>query len=238
MEEKLRGIVINGISLGENDKLLNIFTLEKGVISAKIKGVKKAGAKLKFASEPFCFSEYTFSVTADRRTVTGASLIDSFYPVRENIVKFFACGTVVEYVKKFLQEGIVSETAFSLVVNTLKEIAYGDSSTLVQTVKFLYHALDLSGFAISEENCLKCQGEIEGRIFFDYNNGAFICEKCYDGEGREISITTYHTLKKIIKNQEVLEENALKVLKLLDFYMDIKAEVKLNSLKELLKMIN
>ena len=238
MEEKLRGIVINGISLGENDKLLNIFTLEKGVITAKIKGVKKAGAKLKFASEPFCFSEYTFSVTADRRTVTGASLIDSFYPVRENIVKFFACGTVVEYVKKFLQEGIVSENTFSLVVNTLKEIAYGDGSTLTETVKFLYSALYYSGFAISEENCSKCQEKITGRIFFDYNNGAFICENCYNGEGREISINTYQTLKKVLKGQEVLEENAVKVLKLLDFYIDVKADVKLNSLKELLKMSN
>ncbi|MBQ0098986.1 MAG: recombination protein O N-terminal domain-containing protein, partial [Firmicutes bacterium] len=46
MEEKLSGIVVSSISYGENDKILNIFTLEKGIVSAKIKGVKKAGAKL------------------------------------------------------------------------------------------------------------------------------------------------------------------------------------------------
>ena len=40
MEEKMSGIVLGGISFGENDKILNIFTLEKGVVSAKIKGVK------------------------------------------------------------------------------------------------------------------------------------------------------------------------------------------------------
>ena len=50
MEEKVSGIVLGGISYGENDKILKLFTLEKGLISAKIKGVKKAGAKLKFAS--------------------------------------------------------------------------------------------------------------------------------------------------------------------------------------------
>ena len=58
MEEKLNGIVLSGVSFGENDKILNIFTLEKGTVSAIIKGVKKAGAKLKFASEPFCFAEF------------------------------------------------------------------------------------------------------------------------------------------------------------------------------------
>ena len=90
MEEKLSGIVLGGVSYGESDKILNIFTLEKGVVSAKIKGVKKSGAKLKFASEPFCFAEFIFSTSKDRRTVTGASLIESFYPLREDIVKYFA----------------------------------------------------------------------------------------------------------------------------------------------------
>ena len=45
MEEKLSGIVLGGVAFGENDKILNIYTLEQGVVSAKIKGVKKAGAK-------------------------------------------------------------------------------------------------------------------------------------------------------------------------------------------------
>ena len=63
MEEKMSGIVLSAVSVGENDKILNIFTLEKGVVSAKIKGVKKAGAKLKFASEPFCFAEFIFDKT-------------------------------------------------------------------------------------------------------------------------------------------------------------------------------
>ena len=112
MEEKMSGIVLGGISFGENDKILKIFTLEQGVVSAKIKGVKKAGAKLKFASEPFCFAEFIFSKRGDMRTVIGASLIDSFYPVREDIVKYFASGTVLEFVKRFYKENIASKDAF------------------------------------------------------------------------------------------------------------------------------
>ena len=57
MEEKLCGIVLSGVNFGENDKILSIFTPDKGVVSAKIKGVKKAGAKMKFAAEPFCCAQ-------------------------------------------------------------------------------------------------------------------------------------------------------------------------------------
>ena len=77
MEEKLSGIVLGGVNFAENDKILSVFTLEKGVVSAKIKGVKKAGAKLKFASEPFCFAQFIFSksealagkITKNRNTI-------------------------------------------------------------------------------------------------------------------------------------------------------------------------
>ena len=112
MEEKLSGIVLGGINFGENDKILNVFTPELGVISAKIKGVKKAGAKLKFAAEPFCFAEFIFSKKGSMRTVIGASLIDSFYSLRLDLKKYFCAGSVVEYVKKFIQEGITSSELF------------------------------------------------------------------------------------------------------------------------------
>ena len=58
MEEKINALMIRSVDYADNDKILSLFSLEQGVISAKIRGVKKAGAKLKFAAEPFCFAEY------------------------------------------------------------------------------------------------------------------------------------------------------------------------------------
>ena len=61
MEKKVNGIVIRAVSYGESDKILTIYTLEEGLVSARIKGVKKAGAKLKACSEPFCFAEFVLA---------------------------------------------------------------------------------------------------------------------------------------------------------------------------------
>ncbi|MBE5754875.1 MAG: DNA repair protein RecO [Clostridiales bacterium] len=237
MEEKMSGIVLGGISFGENDKILKIFTLEQGVVSAKIKGVKKAGAKLKFASEPFCFAEFIFSKRGDLRTVIGASLIESFYPVREDISKYFCAGAIVEFIKKFYREDIVSPETFFTVVSALKSIAYGDIGAKASLVNFFVSALKISGFALSFNGCSKCEGEIDGRIFFDYRSGAFYCEKCFDGTGREVSILTYKALQKAEKG--VLEENdegTLKALKLIEYYLEMRADENLNSLKELIKI--
>ena len=153
MEEKLSGIVVGGVNYGESDKILNIFTLEQGMVSAKIKGVKKAGAKLKFASEPFCFAEYVFSKSGDRRTVIGASLIDSFYSLREDVYKFYAGSVVLEFVRKFQKENIVSEKLFNLTIEALKDITYTDADYKYSLVKFLVLALEEIGYALDFTGC-------------------------------------------------------------------------------------
>ena len=43
MEEKTSGIVLSGIGYGESDKIINVFTPDKGVVSAKMKSVKRQG---------------------------------------------------------------------------------------------------------------------------------------------------------------------------------------------------
>ena len=235
MEEKLSGIVLGGVNFSENDKILNIFTLEKGVISAKIKGVKKAGAKLKFASEPFCFAEFIFSRSGDKRTVIGASLIDSFYPVRENIEKYFCAGAVVEFVKRFFKESMIDEQGFLLTVNALKEIAYSQNH-LSALVKFLLSSLENSGYKLSLDKCFICKKEVGDRVFFDYRRGAFLCQNCFDEIGREISHLTLKALQKAAKDKLVdSDEGTRKALKLLDYYITNRTEENLNSLKELIK---
>lgn len=238
MEEKYSGIVLGGVSFGESDKILNIFTLEKGVVSAKIKSVKKAGAKLKFAAEPFCFAEFLFSKTQEKRTVIGASLIDSFYPIRADIKRYYAGATVLEFIKRFYRESTIDEQEFFYCVNALKYIAYADNpiSTLIS---FFINSLRTVGYSLSLPECFCCQKEIEGRVFFDYRSGAFLCEECREEGAREISIITLQALKKA--QEQTLEDcdiGCVKALKLIEFYLANRAEEVFSSLSELIKILN
>ena len=225
MEEKLSGIVLGGVNVSENDKILSIFTLEQGTVSAKIKGVKKAGAKLKFASEPFCFAEFIFLDKNGFKTVINASLIDSFYPVREDIKKYYAGAVVLEFIKKFAKENIVSHELFMLALSTLKEIAYGEDY-IFPTVIFLTEGLSLAGYALTfPEN-------IDDKVYFDYRTGTFYSTP--EGRAREIKKETFSALFYTKRGEK--KGNAVNALKLLDYYTEKKTEEKINSLKELIKI--
>ena len=236
MEEKLSGIVLGGVNFSENDKILSILTLEQGVVSAKIKGVKKAGAKLKFAGEPFCFAEFLFAKTGKNRTVTGASLIESFYALREDIYKLFSASAILEFVKRFLKEGIVNQAFFHLVVDGLKSIAFGDESPEFYLCLFLEKALALAGYALNFNGCAGCEGEIDGRVFFDAQDGGFYCENCRTDTAFEINFSTFLTLQKIANGEVVDKTECIKPLKLFDFYVREKDDFGLKSLIELIKL--
>ena len=236
MEEKVSGIVVGGVNYGENDKILSVFTLEQGVVSAKIKGVKKAGAKLKFVAEPFCFAQIIFSKNGKMRTVINASLIDSFYPLRIDLTRYFCGGTVVEYVKKFVKESILSPDLFILTANTLKQLAYGDLAPEGVLVDFLIKALAFSGYALKSDGCFTCNKPIPDRVYFDYVYGGFFCEDCKTQDCREINPDTYLTIQECEKGNIPNSLSAVKPLRLLDYYMKAKADVNLKSLGELLAM--
>ncbi len=235
MEEKVNGIVIKSIDYGDNDKIITVFTLEKGVISASLKGVKKAGAKLKFASEPFCFAEFILFNKSGKNTVISASIKDGFYSIREDIIKFYCGCTVLSFIKTFLKEEIISKDAFILTLNALKDLAYKDINPKSVTARFLFLALRLSGYGLNVGGCISCGKEIEFRPFFDYVEGGFYCENCKSELSREINYKTYFALKKI-ETEDLSEEESVFSLRLLDYYITRKTEEDIKILKELLKM--
>lgn len=236
MEEKLSGIVLSGVNYGESDKIINIFTPEKGVVSAKMKSVKKAGAKLKFASEPFCFVEFVFSIGKVGRTVIGASLIDSFYPIRLDINKLYSASAILTFARKFCRENIDCQDVFLLAVNALKNIAYGQGETAFYLLEFLCKALYYSGYALDVSDCCDREKTRQDKVFFDYHTGSFYCEECYSGGGREILNETYQAIKSAMAGQVVGAECAVKGLKLIDFYLENKTDVNIEPLKEIIKI--
>ena len=74
---KFKGIVLKSIDYKEKDKLLTIFSLELGKLTAVLKGVRQEKAKLKFAAMPFCFAEFVATNVNGYYTITECYQIES-----------------------------------------------------------------------------------------------------------------------------------------------------------------
>ena len=240
-EKKLNGLLVRAVNYGERDKIITIFTLEEGLVSAKIKGVKKADAKLKFASEPFSFSEYILSSSGDRNTVTGASLYDGFYPIRENICAYYSGCVILEFIREFCMEGETYPELFLLATKTLEKLAYSDENRFETLIAFLLSALREVGYGLNTKKCIYCKTPIEDRVFFESSSGGFLCLDCVGETGMEISKITYQILKNIEENgfapeMEDKDRYLKRALKLIDFYINDRTSATVKALKDLIEL--
>lgn len=238
MNYKVNGITLFGVNYRESDKILTLFTLEKGKMGAAARGVRKANAKMKQIAEPFCFTEAIVSEKSGRRTITEINSFDSFYPVRTDVIKYYSGMCALEFTNAFLPEGLVSEAHFVLLIEFLKKLAYGDYNPVDLLVKFLFDAVNENGFALNLSFCGRCGKPIENRVFLSSREGICVCENCRkEGDGG-YSIDTYKYVKSIAEGKECSadEKTRKNGLKFFGYYIEKVSGVTIKSLSQLVSV--
>ncbi len=237
MDIKVNALMIRAADYGENDKILTLFSAEHGKISAGIKGVKKAGAKLKFAAQPFCFAEYILSQKGGRYTVINASESESFYDLRCDINKFYAASALCEAVSVLTFEEDAVPELFSLCIKTLSDMCTGNEGLAL--IGFLSRLLTISGYGFSLNGCGVCGTSLDGaeKLKFDFNSGIFTCWDC--GSGAGVSKGTYDCLLAAEgKNCSVTPDGTIRCLRLLREYFALKTDTRLTALSEYIRLLN
>ncbi len=234
MQYKTDALLLRAVDYGENDKIVTLLTADLGKIGAGVKGVKKAGAKLRFAAQPFCFAEYVLAERGGRYTATGASLYDGFYSVTESVETYYAAAAVCEACDKLVFEGMDAKAPLLFAVNALKELSAGKGAAAL--IGFLLKLLASAGYPVGVENCPKCGKELNGRMRFDFASGAFFCDGC--GIGEPASENTYLTLRRIAGlSGETSADGEKRALRLLYTYFFYQTDLELNALKEYVKLV-
>lgn len=237
-EVKVNALMLRATDYKENDKILTLLSAERGRITAGIKGVKKANAKLKFAAQPFCFAEYVLAERGGRYTVTQASECESFYELRTDFNKFYAACAVCETAIDLTAEGDGGGEIFALCVKALRDLCSGDTQTALIT--FLLGALKASGYGLSiSAFCPHCGNRIDNaeKLRFDMRTGSFSCWDCssYAGVGAQ----TFKALQigdgKLVGEAE--EEGKKRALKLLREYLIYKTDARCTCLTEYVNLI-
>lgn len=219
MEEKVKGIVVKTIDYKEADKLASIFTLERGLISAKFTGVKREKAKLKSFTQPFVFADFILNKNGNLRTVTSASLIDNFSGIVASYDKTICGYIVLDMIRSILPSEKEEPDIFLLTLTALKNIEEKDPK--LATIDFVLKFIDFAGMGLSFD--------LDNIIYLDKTTGNFTDKKEYNNV--QIDKKVYSLIKNINDGIEVTEKNNLvsQALRLLHNILYIKFNVDLKS---------
>lgn len=237
MEWRTDGLVLRAIDYKENDKILTLLTPLDGKITAGIRGVRKPKAKLAFASQPFCFAEYVLAKSGDRNTVVSAYLYDGFYPVREDIVRYYAACAAMEICDVLTGENVDVKGLFVGAVECLKDLALTDGDCAEIFVSFAMVALRESGYAIGLDGCGICGAQMDETPYFDLSLGRFTCGEC--AVGVRAKKETYEFLRKcsgLSYEESDFSESGKRALKLIRAYLMEKTDEEYPCLGEFIKL--
>lgn len=230
MEFKTDALLLRAADYGENDKIVTLLTSDRGKLTAGMRGVKKAGAKLRFAAQPFCFAEYLIAHRGVRNTVISASLYDGFFSLREDVGVYYASACVLELCDKLVLEGMESGAFLLAAVSALKEMGENPAFILL---KFMLKALELAGYPVRTRECGVCGKELLEPLYFDFSEGTFVCSSC--ATGTRASGSTYRAIRCAYGLEgESEQDGVVRALRLLRAYFNTQTELDIPTLGEFL----
>jgi DNA repair protein RecO (recombination protein O) len=179
---KTEAVVLRGIKYGEADRILHLYTPERGRVSAIAKGVRRAKSRFGGRLEPFFrLNLVLYQGKSDLLTVTSAETIAGHPRLREHGAAIDSAARACDAVSRLFGDGEPHPGVYHLLCN---EIALLDrepeKATRANALAFRLKLLLAAGFAPHLASCATC-GEPEHLVGFSGAAGGVVCGACEAG---------------------------------------------------------
>lgn len=237
---KTRAIVARRADYKEANCMLTLFAEGLGVISACCYGVKSKKSSLRAIAQPLCFAEFVLSKgTGDIYSVTGADMIESFYPISEDIEKLALAGYFLEITGDIFSAE--DNAPLSLLLNTLYAIAYKNVENSIAKAVFELKMMQYSGYEPALSACIKC-GKEEAYAFSVA--GGAVCSSCKTQAMPMLSKDVKAAMEYILKSDtkrifafELSKPSAETLAKMCEAYVLNKSDKRYKSLEYYKKLM-
>jgi DNA repair protein RecO (recombination protein O) len=183
---KTEAVVLRSFRLGEADRVLHLYTRERGRIGAVAKGVRKTKSRFGGRLEPLSHVELMLHQGGgELQTVTGAELVRSHREAREDTYRLGVGLVGAEAMLRLFSEQEANERAFQALARFLDLLdtlspAGRPTSLDPLVLSFQLKLLWLSGYLPHVTSCAECGAET-GLAGYSPRAGGAVCEACANG---------------------------------------------------------
>lgn len=177
-------INIKTYPLSENDSIVVMFSKEMGLIRGIAKGAKNPKSKLGARMQSLIANRLMLNKKRNLDIIKEASAINPFNKLRYDLDKLTMAFYAAEIINTFCNDDDKDKTQNELIYNllykTLENIQNSKDKTQItlSILKFQLHFMNIAGFGIELERCLKCSKTAEGDALFSIQTGGIICPNC------------------------------------------------------------
>ena len=185
-------INLKSYNLSETDKIVVMYSKEKGIIKGVAKGVKKTTSKLGGRMDMLIANKLLMRKGKNLNTICQAEALNTFKNSRKDIDKLFYSIYCSEIVNCFgVENDPNSEEIYNLLYKTLEAISISENKVelLISVIKFQLKITHIAGYSLELESCVCCGGKLDKEnIRFSAQNGGTVCEECAKGLFKSVKL--------------------------------------------------
>src|ERR671937_995210 len=184
---RTEAVVLRSLRLGEADRVLHLYTLDRGRIGAVAKGIRKTRSRFGARLEPLSHAELLLHQGGgELQTLTGAELIRPHSAVREDSYRLGVGLVGAEAMLRLFPEQEANPRAFGALTRFLDLLDELPSRAPARPaldslgLSFQLKLLWLSGYLPHVDGCAECgvEGPIAG---YSPRAGGRVCPTCCGG---------------------------------------------------------
>lgn len=180
---KTEAVVLRSMRYGEADRILHVYTPQRGRVSAIAKGVRRARSRFGGRLEPFFRLRIELHEgRGELLTVTGAQTVDGYSSLRGDAGALDAAARACDAVGRLFETSEPHPGVFNLLCRKLSLLNETPASaTRAGALAFRLKLLVAAGLAPQLSACACCGGS-EHLVGFSGSAGGVVCSSCWRSE--------------------------------------------------------
>jgi len=177
------GIILGAKNWGEADKVMTVFTRERGMLRAAAFGCRRPRSALAGAMQMFVHADFQLAEGPRLETVKTAVVRAHHAKLSADLTALAYATFVAEVVREFLPEGVPDEQFFDRLAQILT--AFETRNPRITALAAVLQILSAAGLGQTYERCLHCGTEITGIAFFHAREGGALCAGCRTADAED-----------------------------------------------------
>ncbi|MEO8083555.1 MAG: DNA repair protein RecO, partial [Ardenticatenales bacterium] len=176
--QKAEVIVLKRHNYGEADRVLTVYSRERGKFALIAKGVRRIASRKAGHVEPFTHARMVLAEGRNLDVLTQVEMVDAFPRLRDDLVRTTYAYQLVELIDRFEHEDHASPATFQLLRDSLSALGDADDPSII-TRYFELHYLSLIGYRPHLFDCAMCGNALaQGDAAFSPEAGGVVCDTC------------------------------------------------------------
>lgn len=184
MKSRTEAIILGSMNLGEADKLVTFFSLDRGRLKGVARNARKSFRRFGAALEPFTHSRLHLYEREHQELIRieSADLMTQHFSLAGDLERMAAGSVMLELVRELSPEADRNPQVFLLLAHALNLLEAGEDIPFLLRI-FEIRLLSLLGYQPKLDHCLSCGREGEREVIFVGLKGGVLCPDCIVASG-------------------------------------------------------